>query len=134
MTSTRLPAKREYLEALQAWVMDTVRQKATSAKGLFRIELALEEILSNIVKYAYPDREGEIEIECCVDESGKLRILIRDWGAPFDPTQCETPDLCKDACERPLGGLGVYLTRQLSGGLTYERLPDGNRLTILFQV
>jgi anti-sigma regulatory factor (Ser/Thr protein kinase) len=134
MTSTRLPAKLEYLEALQAFVMDTVRQKATSPKGLFRIELALEEILSNIVKYAYPECEGQIEIECCVDEKGMLTILIRDWGAPFNPTQCETPDLRLEACERPLGGLGVYLTRQLAGGLTYERLPDGNRLTIFFQL
>ncbi len=134
MTSTRLPAKRENLEKLQAHVMDTVRQQAASSRGLFRIELALEEILSNIVKYAYPDRDGEIEIGCCVDERGVLRILIRDWGAPFNPMQCETPDLCGDACERPLGGLGVYLTRQLAGELTYERLPDGNRLTILFQL
>lgn len=134
MPTTRLPAKKEYLEKLQSCVMDTVRELGASPKTLFNIELALEEILSNVIKYAYPDGSGEVEIECFIDETGMLRILIRDWGAPFDPTHCEAPDVCQDVCERPVGGLGIYLTRQLAGDLVYERLSDGNRLTIRFQL
>ncbi|MCU0572257.1 MAG: ATP-binding protein [Syntrophobacteraceae bacterium] len=129
-----MPAKPENLHQLQACVMDTVGQMGASSKGLFRIEFALEEILSNVNKYAYADGEGDVEVECRIEPKGVLRISIRDWGAPFDPTACPTPDICQDACERPLGGMGVFLTRQLAGELIYERLPDGNRLTILFQI
>ncbi|MCU0587134.1 MAG: ATP-binding protein [Syntrophobacteraceae bacterium] len=129
-----MPAKPEYLEMLQDCVLETVRGTGASTQELFRIEFALEEILTNINKYAYPDREGEIEIACGMDDSRMLRIVIRDWGEPFNPTLCPTPDICQDACSRPLGGLGVYLTRRMAGDLIYERLPDGNQLTILFQL
>lgn len=134
MTSLRMPAKPENLQHLQACVMDTVRQTGASSKGLFRIELALEEILSNVNKYAYPHGEGDVEVGCRIEPNGVLRISIRDWGAPFDPTACPTPETCQDVCERPLGGMGIYLTRQFAGDLIYERLPDGNRLTILFHI
>lgn len=114
--------------------MDIVRRTGASARELFRIELALEEILSNIVKYAYPGGEGDVEVECRVEPEGALRIVIRDWGVPFDPTGCPTPDICQDFCERPLGGMGIHLTRQFAAELFYERLHDGNRLTILFRI
>jgi serine/threonine-protein kinase RsbW len=134
LPTTRMPAKREYLNELQACVMDKVRELGISQKRLYNIELTIEEILSNIAKYAYPDESGEVEIECKVEENDKVRILIRDWGVPFNPVLCELPNVRGETCERPVGGLGVYLIRQLAGELLYERLSDGNRLTIVFQL
>ncbi len=134
MTSIRMPARPEHLRKLQDCVMDTVRSTGAPPGGLFKIELALEEILSNIGKYAYPEGEGDVEVECLVEPHGALRITIRDWGVPFDPTECPTPDICQDVCERPLGGMGIHLTRQLAGELAYRRLDDGNLLTIVFRI
>jgi serine/threonine-protein kinase RsbW len=134
LPTIRMPAKREYLEEIRSCVMDKVRGLGISQKTLYIIELTLEEILSNIAKYAYPDASGEVEIECLVDETNEVRIVVRDWGAPFNPMLCELPNIHEDVCERPVGGLGVYLVRQLAGELFYQRLSDGNRLTIVFQL
>jgi serine/threonine-protein kinase RsbW len=134
LPTARMPAKREYLDELRTCVMDKVRELGISQKKLYIIELTIEEILSNIVKYAYPDGSGEVEIECRIDEKNEVRILIRDWGAPFNPMLCELPNVHGEICERPVGGLGVYLIRQLAGELQYEKLSDGNRLTVVFQL
>lgn len=114
--------------------METVGRLGLSPKRLFEIELVLEEILTNVIHHAYPGREGEVEIDWHIDQERMLRITIQDWGIPFDPTECRSPILCVDACERPIGGLGIHLARKMADDLTYERLPDGNRLTLLFQL
>jgi serine/threonine-protein kinase RsbW len=114
--------------------MEAVRELEPSRRRSFEIELALEEILTNVIQYAYPDREGDVEIDCRIDEDRVLRVSIRDWGAPFDPTECQAPMISQDACERPMGGLGIHLTRQMANDLIYERLPDGNRLSLIFEL
>lgn len=134
MSTMRLPARREFLERLQSHVMETVRELGLSPRRLFEIELTLEEILTNVIRYAYPGQEGEVAVDCEVGEDGILRISLQDWGAPFNPTQCRSPMICQNVCDMPVGGLGIHLARKMADDLLYERLPDGNRLTILFRL
>jgi len=92
------------------------------------INLALEEAVSNVMLYAYPGTSGKVLVEC--DKSDKLVFTITDSGIPFDPTQQEDPDVTQSAEDRPIGGLGIFLVRQIMDDIRYERKDDKNILTL----
>ena len=92
------------------------------------INLALEEAVSNVMLYAYPGKSGQVLIEC--DKSDKLVFTITDSGVPFDPTQQEDPDVTQSAEDRPIGGLGIFLVRQIMDDIRYERKDNKNILTL----
>ena len=92
------------------------------------INLALEETVTNVMLYAYPGKSGQVLVEC--DKSDKLVFTITDSGIPFDPTQQEDPDVTQSAEERPIGGLGIFLVRQIMDDIRYERKEDKNILTL----
>jgi len=93
------------------------------------INLALEEAVSNVMLYAYPGKSGQVLVEC--DKSNKLVFTITDSGVPFDPTQQVDPDVTQSAEERPIGGLGIFLVRQIMDDIRYERKEDKNILTLV---
>lgn len=93
------------------------------------INLALEEAVSNVMLYAYPGKSGQVLVEC--DKSNKLVFTITDSGVPFDPTQQIDPDVTQSAEERPIGGLGIFLVRQIMDDIRYERKEDKNILTLV---
>ncbi|MBQ3999148.1 MAG: ATP-binding protein [Paludibacteraceae bacterium] len=92
------------------------------------INLALEEAVSNVMLYAYPGKSGQVLVEC--DKSDKLVFTITDSGVPFDPTQQEDPDVTQSAEDRPIGGLGIFLVRQIMDDIRYERKDNKNILTL----
>ena len=93
------------------------------------INLALEEAVSNVMLYAYPGKSGQVIVEC--DKSDKLVFTITDSGVPFDPTQQEDPDVTQSAEDRPIGGLGIFLVRQIMDDIRYERKDNKNILTLI---
>ncbi|MBQ1874312.1 MAG: ATP-binding protein [Paludibacteraceae bacterium] len=98
------------------------------------INLALEEAVSNVMLYAYPGKSGQVLVECekCQEPKGqKLVFTITDSGVPFDPTQQKDPDVTQSAEERPIGGLGIFLVRQIMDDIRYERKDDKNILTLV---
>jgi serine phosphatase RsbU (regulator of sigma subunit)/anti-sigma regulatory factor (Ser/Thr protein kinase) len=94
--------------------------------------LAVEEIATNIVKYSYPNAVGVIEVTCAITE-GALRLTIRDQGPSFDPRRVPDPELDNDLATRDVGGLGIFLVRDLADELYYTHNPDNgwNELTIV---
>lgn len=136
MKNLRVPARPEFLDSIRAYVLQVAAAAGASDTTLYRIELAVEEALTNVFKYAYPDATGEIEVSCSTTGESDKEILIeiRDWGTPFDPMRCETPDVSLDVMERPVGGLGIFLIRQIADHVTYCPLKDGNQLTLSFVV
>lgn len=96
------------------------------------INLALEEAVSNVMLYAYPGKSGQVLVEC--DKSDKLVFTITDSGVPFDPTQQEEPDVTQNLDERPIGGLGIFLVRQIMDDIRYERKDNKNILTLTKQI
>ena len=99
---------------------------------VMNLNLVLEEAVSNIIFYAYPQdavvEEAVILTFTC--EHGELSICLKDHGIAFDPTQKEDPDLTLSAEERPIGGLGIFLIRQLMDEVTYRREGDCNLFTM----
>ena len=98
------------------------------------INLALEEIVSNVMLYAYPGKSGQVIVESRKSkaESGEQLIFtVTDSGVAFDPTKKEEVDTTLSAEERPIGGLGIHLVRQIMDEVHYERIDDKNILTII---
>jgi anti-sigma regulatory factor (Ser/Thr protein kinase) len=95
------------------------------------INLAVEEAVANVMKYAYPTGTvGEVRIDASVAD-GLLTITITDSGTPFDPTQKEDPDINLPAEERPIGGLGILLVKQIMDAVTYQYAEGKNILTLV---
>jgi len=98
------------------------------------INLALEEAVSNVMLYAYPEtKSGRVLVEC-VKAPGKLVFTISDSGIPFDPTQQAEPDITLSAEERSIGGLGIHLVRQIMDEVRYERKEEKNILTLVKKI
>ena len=95
------------------------------------INLALEEVVSNVMLYAYPkDRSGQVFVEF-VKVKNQLTFIVTDGGIPFDPTQQKEVDISLSAEERPIGGLGIHLVRQLMDSIEYRREEALNVLTLI---
>jgi len=100
-----------------------------SDKDYFKIELALLEICVNIIRYAYPQSNGEIMVKAWQDKD-KVYLEIRDHGVPFDPRELKPPDIDDLIKNQRRGGLGVFLSRTLMDGFDYKRENNQNVLTI----
>ncbi len=94
------------------------------------LNLVLEEAISNIILYAYPEKMGEQITIGCADVSGTLIFTISDSGVEFDPTRVEEADVTLSAEDRGIGGLGIYLIRQIMDDVQYQRIENKNVLTI----
>ncbi|MBO6033361.1 MAG: ATP-binding protein, partial [Prevotella sp.] len=96
-----------------------------------QLRLAVEEAVVNVIDYAYPKGiDGDITIKMMSD--GRiLRFQIIDAGVPFDPTEKEKADTTLSAEDRQIGGLGIFLVREIMDAINYEREDGKNILTLI---
>jgi anti-sigma regulatory factor (Ser/Thr protein kinase) len=99
---------------------------------LYDIQLAVDEACANVVYHAYRGMEpGDMEVSCCLD-GPELVIRVRDWGRSFDPASVPEPDLDAPLEERALGGLGLFLLKQVMDQIQYTFDPEeGNELKMV---
>lgn len=89
-------------------------------RALFRLHLAVDELLNNTVGHGYPDgRPGEIVLRL-VHDGDRLAVVISDDGDRFDPFSAAPPDLTASVEERRVGGVGVHLVRALADAFSYR--------------
>ena len=94
------------------------------------LNLAMEEAVVNVMIYAYPaGTVGDVDIDAEFD-NGTLTFVLSDSGTPFDPTQANDPDLTLQAEDRPIGGLGIFLVRQIMDQVEYHYRDGKNILTL----
>ena len=99
-------------------------------KAASNLNLALEEAISNVIMYAYPEgTDGEVSIDATVDGKN-VSFVIADNGIAFDPTAKEEIDITARIDERPIGGLGIHLVRTIMDNVSYERKEEKNILTL----
>jgi len=100
------------------------------------VRLIVEELASNAIEYGGDGAEvgqHELSVDISLDRD-LLTLRFRDQGAPFDPLSAQTPDLEADILDRPIGGLGLYLIRQIAESMHYERIDDCNLLRVSLRV
>lgn len=105
-----------------------------SPKTLFQVKLALEEAVTNILSYGYDGQKTQLIWLKVVQEGRLLSIVLTDNGTPFDPLERPPPDLDSNLEDRMVGGLGVYLIRQMMDNVSYQRQDGCNKLCMMKNV
>ncbi len=127
-----LSATLENLAPFLAHVREAARNCGLDDKEVNQVELALEEILVNVISYAYPrNRQGDAEVLCACEKERALTIVVTDRGAPFNPLDRPDPDTGLALEDRSIGGLGILLTKKMMDHIDYERHQGKNILTMV---
>ncbi|MGM0451971.1 MAG: ATP-binding protein [Thermodesulfobacteriota bacterium] len=124
----KLPARMESLHGFLEFIGQTAESLGLEASLIPKLKLAGEELLVNVVHYAYSDTDetGDIELRCGMADPETFCMAVLDQGTPFNPLSAEAPDLTEDIDQRPVGGLGVFLVREMADRLDYCRADDTN--------
>lgn len=126
----KLPATIDSLRELTDFIRHGAQSAALPEAQLDRLDLVMEEIVMNVINYAYPEGEpGTIEVGYTVDGPGKLFVQVSDTGRAFDPLAKNPPDLRLGLADRPIGGLGIFLVKQIARSINYSRVDNRNILT-----
>lgn len=124
--SNHLSELKKMSEAVSAWC----RGNNISSSVEFHVNLALDEIISNVIRYGWKDsgeHQFNIRLSLLNDE---VTVEVEDDATPFNPLEAPVPDLDQPLDERPVGGLGIHLVRQVMEGLEYQRLEGKNLLVM----
>jgi sigma-B regulation protein RsbU (phosphoserine phosphatase) len=125
-----LKNKVEEVKKLSAFLKDICVKLNLEGKLGLSIRLAVEEMVVNVINYAYPyPKEGTVFIYADSDYK-ELRFTIVDEGIPFDPTAVVPQSITLSAEERSIGGLGILLSRQIMDSVSYCRKTEFNVLTL----
>lgn len=128
-SSLSLAAESTSIQPASEFVRRGALEAGLPASRLPELDLVMEEILINVARYAYPPEvAGLVEITYAVPQPGRLSIEIADRGAAFNPLAHPEPELHLELAKRPVGGLGVFLTRKLTDSLQYRREGGWNRV------
>lgn len=132
MQSVRFAAKFEFLDEIREFVGEIARTGGFGDKDVYNIQLATDEAASNIIEHAYEGvSDGVLDLSCGVEKEA-IRIVLIDYGDPFDPSAIPMPDLKADLSDRKIGGLGIFLMRKLMDEVQYEPRDDkSNVLTMI---
>ena len=118
------------LERLHQVLWQFGKEQNLSHKVINTMNLALEEIVTNVIAHGYEDTgEHAIIIHCSVRD-GQVMAEVEDDGQPFNPLECPDPDVSKPLEDRPLGGLGIYLVRNVMDALDYTYQGGKNRIKL----
>jgi len=121
MDELMIGAALENLDAVLDFV--SARLEDCPPKTQNQIAIAVDEVFSNIARYAYRPGVGSVKVRIAVDSD--ITIEFEDSGTPFDPLSADAPDLSRPAGEREVGGLGIFMVRNIMDSTGYRR--DGNR-------
>ena len=118
------------LERVNQFIEEISDELGLDMELQMNLNLVIEEMISNIIFYAYP--EGTIsDIELLAESDGKeLTFVLSDQGREFDPTAKEDADPDVNPMDRDIGGMGIYIVKNIMNKVTYQRLEGKNLLTM----
>ena len=121
-------ARIDNLDEVLDFVNDALDRHDCPSSMQNQIDIAVEEIFVNIARYAYEPQCGNVAIYIFVGE--EIVIRFEDSGKPYNPLEQADPDLDKPLNKRKIGGLGIFLVKQLMEKVVYTRVDNKNVLTI----
>jgi len=122
--------RREEILKLAPFIEEFAAQAGLAEELVFNLNLALEEAVSNVILYAYPPDE-EHTLSLLAKRDGDTAIFIlTDTGKEFDSTTVPDADITLNAQEREIGGLGIFLVKQIMDSVGYQRIENKNILTL----
>jgi anti-sigma regulatory factor (Ser/Thr protein kinase) len=126
--------KLSEIQKIEAFFDEFVSEKDISIQIKFKIDMILDEILTNIISYGYDDDKEHIITICVSLDEEDMKIVITDDGLPFNPLLRPPPDLNIPLEERPVGGLGIYLVKSYVSSIDYTRSDEHNILSIIMKI
>ena len=131
MATISLSASLCQLEPIRQFVAQVSRDLNLNERIVPDLQLAVEEICANVMEHGYGGQGGRIEVSIEAVQGG-VQITVRDWGIAFDPDAVPIPDVSLPLELRPLGGLGLFLVRQLMDEVRFEFDGEkGNSVTMV---
>ena len=130
-----LDSRLTELTRVQPWIDALADHYGLSEETRFAMQLCVEEALANVVMHGYRNEPGHLIVIRSLVSAGNLLLVIEDQARAFAPVEPASPgDATKPISLESIepGGNGIRLLYRFAGSLAYERLPDGNRLTIGF--
>jgi serine/threonine-protein kinase RsbW len=123
-----MPSDAAQLPALLTFLQDFWSEFKLPPAEALTFELALEEVFMNVVMHgSHADRAPRVNVSITLEDDG-VTLTVEDDGPPFDPLSLPAPDLTASLEARRVGGLGVFLVRQVMDSVRYERRDTTNRL------
>lgn len=131
MKELNIAATVENIEVVTDFVNQQLELLECPMKAQMQIDVAIDELFSNIAHYSYNPEVGQATVRVEVVENPlAVTITFIDNGIPYDPLAKEDPDLTLSAEERQIGGLGIYLVKKSMDEITYEYKDGQNILSI----
>lgn len=130
MKTRIFPGRYDSLAEIAEFVRTEASIAGLNNQEIFELETAVDEAVSNIIEHSYGGEGlGEIKCQCMADENG-CRVILEDFGQPFDPSCVPIPDLKAQLKDRKNHGLGYFLMCQLMDDVKFDFNSDRNILTM----
>ena len=118
------------LERVNQFVEEIGEELNLDLELQMNLNLVMEEMVSNVIFYAYPEGKTA-EIELLAESNGKeLTFVLSDQGKEFDPTLKDDANPDVNPAEREIGGMGIFIVKNIMNEVTYQRLEGKNLLTM----
>ena len=131
MAERTFDAVLDQLDDVLAFVDEQLDLIDCPMKSRMQVQIAVEEIFVNIASYAYQPGTGKADILVeTVKDPRSVTITFKDRGVPYDPLAKEDPDISLSAEDRPIGDLGIFMTKKSMDEMKYEYRDGQNVLTI----
>lgn len=131
MKEITLTATLENIEAVTKFVDEQLEELDCPMKAQTQIDIAIDELFSNIARYAYAPNVGEATVRVeSSDDPLTVIITFIDKGVPYNPLEKEDPDTTLSADDRQIGGLGIYMVKKSMDSMEYEYRNGQNILSI----
>lgn len=136
MESISRKAVLENLSEMVSFAVNNISTKVSVSDAFaFKIKLICEEVLVNILSYAYADGEGEMCLSYEIDDDKQHIIMIfSDYGIEFNPLNQKPAVIADDVMDQQIGGFGIFFVQSYSESVEYERRGNKNLLTAILNV
>jgi len=121
----------ESLVPLLEFVDRSTAEAGLAPEAAFAVRLAVEEVCTNVIAHGYGGGASDPLSLTTSRRPDAFTVMIEDRAPPFDPADAPAPDLGADWDERPIGGVGWHLVRELMDEVRYEAVAAGNRVTLV---
>ena len=118
------------ISRLNDFIAEIAEESSLGPDEVFNLNLVLEEAVVNIINYAYPKEDKESIYLSAKADKDSIVLVLTDTGKAFDPTSVPDVDVTLSAEDREIGGLGIFLIRQIMNEVRYERIDGKNVLTL----
>lgn len=125
-----VPANLDEIPKISEDIEEILSSQHFSADEMLDVQLAVEEVIANVINHGYAGKTGSVGIRCDASPE-KITIEISDSARAFNPLTVPEPDVSKDIEDRRIGGLGIFLVRRVMDSVTYQYRNHKNVLTLV---